>query len=530
MGRELINKISKRLTISLTLIAYIALSSCFMVGPNYKEPRKPVVTHWINNNPGVNETRFKDKLWWNVFKDKNLTALIHKGYRCNLDLQSTGVRVLQARAQLAQTVGQLYPQQQALLGSYNYNRIGGTQLQFVLPTSFVTAALGATANWEIDFWGKYRRAIQGNDASFLSSYAAYDNALVTLTSDIATVYINIRTDEASIKIIKENIRVQTVGLQIAQAQFNAGQVSLLDVEQAISELESTKAKLPPVVSDLQRQKDALAVLLGTVPSEIKSILKKNIGIPKAPPQVAVGIPIETISRRPDIYQARFEAIARSEAIGAAEAVLYPAFSLAGTFAFAANNIPPSNLGQIFDWNNRNISAGPSFNWPLLNYGQLTNAVRVKDAEFQQSLLKYVNLVLKAQKEVQDNITSFIEAQKSRDALTKASHAAVKATQLAIIRYKEGENDYTTVLYAEQLQLQVQMNLVKAEGNVPRYLVGLYRSLGGGWQIRRCNDIVPRYIKADMANRTDWGTLLKKRNHQPPRSEWDKIKQLYLPAW
>jgi NodT family efflux transporter outer membrane factor (OMF) lipoprotein len=515
---------------SLIVIISLLMSACMMVGPDYKEPRKKINQHWQKQDRTVKEAPFKNTKWWGVFNDKNLTDLINKGYQGNLTVQSAGVRVLQSRAQLAQVVGQLYPQQQQMIGNYNYNRIGGGSLQPVLPTSFDTAMLGFSANWEIDFWGKFRRAIHSRNASFLASYAAYDNALVTLTADIARTYITIRTDESLIKIINENIKVQKLSLKIAQSRFKAGQTSLLDVEQAQTELSETQSTLPAVVSNLQSQKDALAVLMGTVPNEVNGLLEKKRGIPKAPLKVDVGIPVETLVRRPDVHQARLEAIAQSEAIGVAKANLYPALSLSGVFTLSSNNIDGASLGELFNWQNRAIMAGPALNWSLLNYGQITNTVRAQDALFQQTLLNYLNLVLKAQQEVQDNITHYIEAKKAEKFLTTANRSAIKSTHLAIVRYKEGENDYTTVLDAERQQLRVQMSLTNAQGEIPQALVALYRALGGGWQIRNGNDIVPGAIKAEMALRTNWGCLLKQRNHQPPDSEWARMQELYLPNW
>ncbi len=501
-----------------------------MVGPDYKEPKTPVADHWLKTSPLVRETPIQDAQWWTLFNDPNLTALINEGYHTNLTVQSAGVRVLQARAQLAQSVGELYPQQQALTGNYLTYRIGGGYLQKVLPSSFDAATLGAAASWEIDFWGKYRRAIQANDATFLASLAAYDNALVTLTADIASAYINIRTDESLIHVTKENIQLQKMSLTLTQSRFRAGQISLLDVEQAQTELAETQASLPTLISQLQHQKDTLAVLLGTIPSNVDALLVKHHGIPKAPRKMAVGIPREALDRRPDIHQARLEAISQSESIGAIKANLYPALSLTGSFSFASNNINKSSISDIFNWSSRTITAGPALSWPLLNYGQITNAVRMQDAAFQLALLNYLNLILKAQQEVQDNITLYIETTKTEQFLTKANRSSIKATQLTLIRYKEGESDYTTVLTAEQQQLRVQTSLVNAEGDVPLALIALYRTLGGGWQIRKGNDIVPKQIKEEMAARTNWGTLLKQKNHQPITTKKQEIEQLYLPSW
>lgn len=513
----------------LFLIASLLLTGC-MVGPDYKEPNKPVIEEWKIDSDSVSQKPFDNALWWEVFDDTVLTQLINEGYAGNLSLQITGVKVLQTRAQLAQSVGELYPQQQNIIGSLTEYRIGGSEFQSLLPPTFATDTLGVTANWELDFWGKYRRAIQSNNATFLASLAAYDNALVTLTSDIASVYIKIRTTEQQIKITKANIQVQATGLKIAQARHNAGEVSLIDVEQALAELSETEAKLPQFNSELQKQKDSLCFLLGTVPNQLDCLLGLQQGIPEAPLSVAVGIPVETIARRPDIYQSRLEAVAQSELIGAAKANLFPALSLSGTFAFSSNNILRSSLGDLFDWSNRTYTVGPGLNWPILNYGQISNSVRAQDAIFQEALLNYINAVLKAQQEVQDNITAFIEAKAAVVYLTEANRAAVKTLQLALIRYKEGESDFTPVLNAEQQQLRIQSSLTTAQGDVPQALVSLYRSLGGGWEIKNGDDVIPDDIKCEMSKRTDWGTLLKQENHQEPDSEWQWFKQLYLPNW
>ncbi len=501
-----------------------------MVGPDYKEPPKPVAQHWKKNNASVSEKPFKNPKWWESFHDPTLTQLIYQGYASNISLQSTGVKVLQARAQLAQSVGELYPQQQAIIGNYTYQRIGGGSLQSLLPNEIQTALLGFTANWEIDFWGKYRRAILSNNATFLASIAAYDNALITLTSDIANAYIKIRTIQAQINVVKANIEVQKIGLQLANVRYHAGQEGLIDVEQAKTELNETEAKLPSYLAELQSQKDVLSVLLSEVPNQIDTLLNTHHGIPTVPISVAVGIPKAMLERRPDIYQARLEAIAQSEMIGSTKANLFPALSLTGTFAFAANNIGSNSVRDIFHWSNRTVSVGPGLNWPFLNYGQITNAVRVQDAAFQQALLNYINVVLKAQSEVQDNMTTFVESKLAKEYLSQANRAAIMTLKLAMIRYKEGETDFTPVLYAEQQQLRVQSSLINVEGDIPQALVALYRSLGGGWEIRCGHDVIPERMKREMAARTNWGNLLKPTEHEVPTHSQQWFKQLYLPNW
>lgn len=515
------------LTISL-------LSACTKVGPDYRDPTIKVSKRWMQSstsrNAAVKEAKVRNANWWKVFRDPTLNKLIQQGYRDNLTLQTTGVRVLYSRAQLAQTVGQLYPQTQAAIGNYTYTRIGGSSLQQLLPPSFDSASLGFTANWEIDFWGKYRRAIESNDASFLASVASYDNALVSLTADIASTYINVRTYQSLISVTKSNIRIQRESLDIVRARYTAGQTSLLDLEQAKTQLSQTEAQLPSQVATLQIQKNKLAVLLGIVPNQVDKLLTHNRGIPRAPSQVEVGIPKQVLAQRPDIAEARFKAMAKSALIGATKANLFPALSLSGTFTFSSTDIGNSKISDMFRWSNRYITAGPSLSWPILNYGQITNAVRMQDAAFQDALLNYLNTVLKAQEEVQNYISKYIQSKNTVYALNKANHSAVQSSKLSLIRYKEGETIYTTVLDSQRQQLEVQSSLTTAKGDVALAVVGLYRSLGGGWQLRECHDVVPDHIKQAMSERTNWGILLDPQNHLPPVTKKQLFEQLYLPTW
>jgi NodT family efflux transporter outer membrane factor (OMF) lipoprotein len=515
-----------------TALPIFLLSSCAMVGPDYKRPAVDVAAEWNTDNHGVKAKPVHSAAWWESFNDPVLTSLIEEGYTNSLTLQSTAVKVLQSRAQLAQSVGELYPQQQSISGSYTHEQIGqGNQLSGVIPSEFDLASATLAADWEVDFWGKYRRAIQANDASFLSSIAAYDDALISLTADIASSYVSIRTYQTQIFVTEENIKLQKEGLRIAQIRFNSGQVSLLDVEQALTELNNTESTLPSLRTDLQKEKDTLAVLLGTTPNKVDALVdQKRARIPVVPSSIAVGIPKDILRQRPDVREAELNAIAQSESIGAIKAQLYPALSLSGSFGYSSNDIGNNSVNDLFKWSNHTIAIGPSVSLPLFNYGQITNQVRAQDAIFQQAILNYQNTVLNAQKEVQDGIVSYVESQKTTKSLIRANAAAVKTTELALIRYKSGETDYTTVLDAEKDQLSVQTSLTNAQGSIPQGLISLYRALGGGWQIRQGHDVVPASIKQEMGERTDWGNLLNQDNHEAPTTKEEKIEQTYLPSW
>ncbi|NCX96842.1 MAG: efflux transporter outer membrane subunit, partial [Chitinophagia bacterium] len=366
-----------------------------MVGPDYREPEKRVAKHWVQPGKTVHETPIRNAYWWRAFHDPTLSCLINLGYRNSYNIQIAATRVLKSRAVLAQSTGKLFPQKQDFGANLMYQRIGGQEFQFVLPPTFTTAMYGLSANWELDFWGKFRRKILSDNAGFLASYAAYDGALVSLTADIASTYISIRTYEELIKVIENNIKVQEASYSIASTRYLEGETNQLDVEFAKTELYKTKATLPSVLTDLQRSKDRLGVLLGVPPDEVNKLIAKSYGIPKAPNDVAVGIPVAAINFRPDVYEARLKAITQLEGIGAVKANLYPAFSLTGSFGFSSNDINNSSLSELFNWSSRMAVVGPTVLWPILNYGQLTNMVRQQDAAFQEALLSYLQVVLTA---------------------------------------------------------------------------------------------------------------------------------------
>jgi NodT family efflux transporter outer membrane factor (OMF) lipoprotein len=518
---------------SLATLCLAVLGACTMVGPDYKQPPTRFDDHWLDNGSGQPIDTAQAAQWWTAFDDATLNNLVQRGYQNNLSLQIAGARVLQARAILAQSIGELYPQQQGINGAYTYTRSSGaTGILAELDPSHTTASLGFSLAWELDFWGKYRRAIQANDANFKASIAAYDDALVTLISDIAGSYVQIRTLQAQIAVAQANVKVQQESLRIANARYNAGQTSMLDVQQALTQLNETLATEPQLQAQLRQQKDALAVLLGDTPGSVDGLLGGDGRIPGVPATLTAPIPKDVLRQRPDVRQAELQALAQSAAIGVAKAQLFPSLSLLGSFGFASINTGNNNIGDLFQWNSRAISLGPSLSIPLFNYGQLTNQVRAQDAAFQQSILNYQNVVLSAQQEVQDNLAGYTHGKQAVDALTKANTSATESTRLAMIRYQAGESDYTPVLNAEQAQLRVQNSLVLAQGGLPQSVIGLYRALGGGWQIRGNNDVVPDSMKQEMGKRTDWGSLLDAADPAPGElpSAQDPQKLIRAPQW
>jgi NodT family efflux transporter outer membrane factor (OMF) lipoprotein len=486
--------------------ALLALPGC-KVGPDFSRPASPVATHWIAEPPEAATGTAGTADWWRIFHDPTLDALIDTAYHNNLSLQIAAARVLQAQAQLNVAVGELFPQQQALVGGAQYQRQSHSTL--LLPQAdpiLSSAQLGLSATWELDFWGKYRRAIESDRAAMLASVAAYDSALVSLTAGVASAYLNIRTLQERIEFAQGNLKTQEESLRIARAQFENGETSELDVQQALTELAQTQAAIPGLESSLRATEDSLAVLLGTTPDQVEAHLGAPAPIPRAPAGVATGMPRDLLRRRPDVLQAELAAAAQSAGIGVAKAELFPSFSLGGSFGFVATTLRNQSLGDLFNWDNRAATASGSFVFPILNYGRIVNSVRVQDAAFQQALFSYQNTVLQAQQEVEDARAAFAAAQETLLSLTDAAASARRSVDLAIVRYKEGAADYTTVLTAQQLLLQIEDALAQARGGVPLALVSVYRALGGGWQLRTGQELLPEATRKEMKDRTNWGRM------------------------
>jgi NodT family efflux transporter outer membrane factor (OMF) lipoprotein len=280
-------------------------------------------------------------------------------------------------------------------------------------------------------------------------------------------------------------------------------------------LNNTLAAVPSLEAQLRQTKHALSVLLGLAPGDLLDYLESASGIPAAPSEIVVGIPADLLRRRPDIRNAEYRAAAQSAQIGVAKADLYPSFSLTGSFGFLSTNTGTSQLSDLFKWPSRSLVAGPAFQWNLFNYGQITNNVRVQDARLQELLITYQNTVLSAQKDVEDNLVGFLRAQERADYLAKSAQAAKSALDIAVKQYREGVKDFTAVLLAQQSLLNEQDNLAATLGNISASLVGVYRALGGGWEIREGKELVPERMKEDMERRTNWGNLLAPASYNPP---------------
>jgi NodT family efflux transporter outer membrane factor (OMF) lipoprotein len=452
----------------------------FKVGPNFCRPSAQVAPQWIDADDKRVRSESEDQSkWWTVFNDPGLNSLICCAYQQNLTLREAGCRVLQARAQLAITKGEIFPQNQNMTGDYSRNVLSKNTANGANITApfFDQWNYGFNLNWELDFWGRFRRAIESNAAALDASVEGYDDTLVTLLGDVATNYVQMRTLEGRIKYANDNIKLQQETLTIAEARFKGGTANELDVYQARSNLEQTEAQIPELEISLRQTVNQLCILMGIPPEALQAKLGPA-PIPAAPAEVALGIPADLLRRRPDVRHAERLAAAQCAQIGVAEADFYPAVSINGSVGYSAKNFP-----DLFQSSALNGNVGPSFQWNLLNYGRIQNNVRLQDAKLQELVASYQQTVLNANQEVENGLVTFLNAQRRTQIQATSVDDTQKAVTIVLAQYRGGTIDLTRVTQLELALVQQQDVLTQARGEIATGLIQVYKALGGGWQIR-----------------------------------------------
>jgi NodT family efflux transporter outer membrane factor (OMF) lipoprotein len=450
----------------------------FKVGPDYQRPPAPLANEWIDSaSPGVNSGTMAFSDWWAVFEDPVLNDLIATAYQQNVTLRVAGIRVLEARAQKAIAVGALFPQNQSLDGSFTRSQTS-RNVAFPTPKSaFSSWSTTFDASWEIDFWGKIRRIIESTDDVVDASVDDYDNVMVSLIGDVAATYVNYRVLQQQLLYLQQNVSLQQGTLRIATEQWQAGQTNELGMIQATSLLEQLEATIPTIEAGIRETQNQLCILLGSPPTELASMLG-TAPIPETPPEVLVGIPADLIRRRPDLRAAERFIAAQNAQIGVAEADFYPHFFLSGNIGYQAKDLdllfgPRSGMGQIT----------PGLNWNVLNYGRIVNNVRLQEFKTQELVAVYQQKVLVAAREVENGIINYLNSQVSAGRLEASVVAAERAVKLATAQYNAGVIEFTPVFVAEQFLVQQQNLLAQTQGDIALSLINVYRSLGGGWELR-----------------------------------------------
>jgi NodT family efflux transporter outer membrane factor (OMF) lipoprotein len=500
----------------------LALAAC-NVGPKFVKPTVQLPTGWSQNDPRLASNQAVNLAWWSAFKDENLNRLIEYAYQENLPLQVAGLRILEARAQLAIAVGQQYPQVQ--LASAHVAAVGLSEHApnsgaATIDRNFGDFQVGFDVLWEADIWRKYANGVKAEEADYLSTVADYDGALVSLTAEVARTYTMLRTFDVLLDQTRKNVEVQEEGLRLAQARFKTGASAQLDVTQATTLLESTRAKIPALESSAKQTRNALCTLIGRTTDCADALVAATSGIPAPPAQAAIGMPAELLRRRPDIRGAEVKAMAQCARVGVAKADLYPRFSLSGSLGLesssgggpASNN---SNFGDLFSTGAIFYNLAAHLFYPIFNYGRIENAVRVQDARLQQLLVDYRNTVIKAAQEAEDGMIGLVKAQDAVGFAQNAANAADESVKLAFVQYREGIVDFQRVLDAQRELLRQQNDLADARSSAAINFIALYKALGGGWELRRGRPVVSDPNRIEMQNRTNWGDYFEQPASQTP---------------
>ncbi len=494
------------------------LGGCAMVGPDYKQPVVDIAPDWYEREFAAPIVTADDsKRWWERLNDPELNRLIEIALQANNSLEVAGLRVLESRAQLGIATGAQYPQVQVVAGGATGVRASKNAANTVAgDLRFTQYDAGVTASWELDFWGRFKRGIEAADAAYLGSVAAYDQAVILVTAQVASTYLAIRTLEAQLAITADNIASQQRSYDIVDVQFQNGNTSELDVLQARTQLLSTQAVVPALQADLRQARHALSTLLGKAPGSLREVLTEGGNIPRVPESLALGLPADVLRQRPDVRQAEYLAMAQNANVGLASADLYPSFSIGGSLGLVAagntntTQTGKSGLDQLFSSDSLNYAIGPSFVWTFLNYGRIKNNIRVQDARLQQALVAYREAVIQAAREVEDALVALDGARARDELLAETVSVAGRANDVALLRFREGFADYQRVLDAQQALFAQQGNYVANKSNIVSGFIALYVSLGGGLQLSDGADPVSPVSEESlnaMRDRTDWGDLL-----------------------
>ncbi len=468
----------RAVALAMTLaLALTQLSGCMRVGPDYEPPESDVPDVWSQElTEGLAEGEADLQTWWTTLGDPLLNDLIARATDGNRDLAIAAGRVREAQARFGIASGGRWPEVDAY-GSYQREQL--SQNFAPDPDNRVNDyyATGLVASWELDFWGRIARQIESADASFAASVESYRDVLVLLYAELATDYVNLRTQQERLRYALANAEAQRQTLQLVADRYHAGLVPSLDVRQAELNLATTESALPIFRTSIAQAIHRMSVLLGEPPGALRSELVEPLPIPAVPDTVLVGIPADLLRQRPDIRTAERELAAQTARIGVATAELYPAFHLPGSIGWEGLYESGSDLltSGTSVW-----SLGAVFRWNIFSGGRIRNQIKVEDARTEQALAFYEKTVLEALGDFEDAIVAYVQENERQLALVRSVEAAQASAELARTLYRTGLTDFQTVLDMERSLFQQEDSLAASEGLVTANVVRIYRALGGGW--------------------------------------------------
>lgn len=481
---------------TLTVLTVIALSAGCAVGPNFKPPAasvpeqwsKPAMTPAVENASTVNAEPADLSNWWAGFNDSDLSSLIERSRASNLDLRSAVLRITEARAQRDVFAAAFWPTLSAnasytrerlsestpsgsLFNRFNTVHIPGAPAISV-PNPYNQYQLGLSASWEPDLFGRVRRSVEAADADLQSSIEDQRSVLVSLDSDVARTYIDLRGAQLRKSVELASLATQRELLELTRQRQVVGLTTDLDVQNAAAEVNTTQAQLPLLDLQITQDINQLSKLMGREPETLRAQLDTARPVPPVPPRIPIGLPADLARRRPDIREAEQKLHAATARIGVAVADLFPRLTLnaGGGFQSQSNS-------TLVDWASRFGSVGPVLEVPVFDRGRWAG-IRLQDVRAQEAAIDYQQTVLSALHEVENALASYRADQDRRTELTEAVAHSRDALTLARQRYESGVANFIVVLDAERTLQQNELALAESAAGVSTDLVALYRVLGG----------------------------------------------------
>jgi multidrug efflux system outer membrane protein len=459
----------------LVLLSIALLASGCTVGPNYKRPMVVVPGSYRGMIPEqTTQTQIAslgDQKWWEIFQDEQLRAFIRIALQQNYDLRIAASRVLEAQAQVGITRADQFP---SLSGGAGIADLRSAQSKFLPAFETSTGQVNLSAAWELDFWGKFRRATEAARANLLASEWARQEVVSTLVANVSAAYFQLRALDLQLEISKRTLDSRQESLRLTRVLANGGATSLLDVRQAEQLVFTASAEVPALEQQIVQQENFLSILLGQNPGDITR--GQTLTEQRQPPQVPPGLPSSLLERRPDIREAEAQLIAANAQIGVARAAYFPEISLNGNGGFESSALTGLFNGPAGAW-----SFGASLTEPIFTAGRLRSGVRLAEARQETAVLLYQQSIQAAFRSVSDGLVAYRKTHEFRVQQESLFQSAQDAARLSRMRYTGGATGYLEVLTNETNAFSAELGLAQARLNELLALVQLYESLGGGWQ-------------------------------------------------
>lgn len=461
----------------LVIPAFLLMTGCAAVGPDYKEPELSVPDAWTNSViKEVNSNRSLEQ-WWTAFNDPILESLLERAKQANPELLIAIERIDEAQAFSRIAGSDRYPD---LNASASFDRtktsdsLGGGLLASNPSNTWST---GLTSSWEIDVFGRVKRTIEAAEADVGASIEDYRDVMVSLYAQVAINYVNIRALQQRIKFAQSNIKNQQETLGIVESRFDAGLVPKFDVAQSKYNLANTETLIPELIPFLESSLNQIAILIGQAPGSLDQELSEEADIPKPAMDIALAPPAELLRQRPDIRQAERQVAAQSARIGVATAELYPQFSLAGALTLGA-----TDFGDLAESNSVGWSLAPGVRWNLFSGGKVEGLIDVEESRTKQAIIRYEKIVLDALSEVETTMVAVNQELLRAEKLSEAVAASQESVELVFTSYVAGLTDFQSLLDSQRSLFTQQDRLVESQGLAVINFINLNRALGGGWSL------------------------------------------------